>query len=635
MEDDEILNIIRYYCENNKKQALIEYLKKEDIKRSIIRDFNYEDFDTILFMDERYNGIILKYLFDIKGRMILELLYSADERIEIIFEHPKIASKLMKEEWFCNILSIKNIMNEKINFYEHGFFFDYLMKNKDRLHRALTNKNLPNEGKDYLLRNIDIIKHLSVLPSLDKEVLQPLFNRVNFDLCDFKLEDLIKIAEKEVVIPYHLLNDRKFIERVCTCKDILQIRYLFNMLSKSQDISFLEKERKQNYLNELNNGNDMLIDPFDKIYDEINNRKEKLNSNDIFIIVSKTFTECSADLIEHYTHNIFLGYKDKNLLESLVQLSNEYSSNVILDYLFEEYYYNVFIDLNELISFNEKNKMLSEEKYAIYTKLMQIDKMDLKSKKSLFNYLINNYNMMDEFYDDMLFAREEMNRLVANSLITREKLKTKKNKILSALYGVDVYTYDGKNFFGVIKSGEKMVEHDEPHGYSYSIIGKNAVGTFMNPKEIPTFLYEGLKGEQIVHIFPYDSYTRYDRDKGSTDYVRVLMTPDELLDSSGVYNEMLVIEKGNKPSELDVHFPLLQKIALYCYDKIGRKEVKIAKENGVGIVLVDTNQFKLKDTHSVRGVFNEDYTYYLGFNKSDYILERLEKQREEISNKSL
>ena len=108
-----------------------------------------------------------------------------------------------------------------------------------------------------------------------------------------------------------------------------------------------------------------------------------------------------------------------------------------------------------------------------------------------------------------------------------------------------------------------------------------AVGTFMNPKEIPTFLYEGLKGEQIVHIFPYDSYTRYDRDKGSTDYVRVLMTPDELLDSSGVYNEMLVIEKGNKPSELDVHFPLLQKIALYCYDKIGRKEVKIAKENGV------------------------------------------------------
>ena len=634
MQDKSIIDILKDYCLNDDIQNLKSFLRQEKVKRTIICEFNDEDFESILFLDEKYNGTILDALFDRKGKEILELFYSAADRIDSIFKFPIIASRLMKQEWFCNILSIKNIMNKNINSYEHGFFFEYLAKNKDRLYRALLNKNLPNEGKSYLLKNIDITKHLDILKELDKEVLQPLFNRINFDLSDFNIEDLIKILEKYVVIPYYLIDNKKFINKVCTCKDILQIRYLFNLLSKSQDISFLESKRKEEYLKELNNEEETLIYPFNDIYKKINN-SSKLNSNDIFIIIKDSFPDCSDEFIEYYSSVIYAGYKKKVLLDCLKILSNRYASNIMFDYLFEEYYYNIFIDLNELLSFNQQRKIISDEKIAIYSKLAHVDKLDYKSKMSLFNYLLNNYNMMEELYDDMSFAREEMNKQVANSIITKKKLKGKKNKLLSTMYGVDVYTYDGKDFFAVVKSGEKNTDHKEPHGYSYSLIGKNAVGTFMDPNLIPTFLYDGLTSEQIVHIFPFDSYTRYDRDNGSTDYVRVLMTPDELLDTSGVYNEMLVIEKGTEPSELDKHFPQLRKIALYCYDKIRRKDIKIAKENNVGIVLVDTSQFDLKRTHSVRGVFNEDFTYYLGSNRTDYKLEQLDYQRNEINNRSL
>ena len=107
MNDKGIINIIDEYCTNNDIPKLKDYLKQESIKKTIICEFNDDDFDSILFLDEKNNGIIIDSLFDNKGREILELFYSAADRVDLIFEHPIIASKLMNQEWFCRILSIK------------------------------------------------------------------------------------------------------------------------------------------------------------------------------------------------------------------------------------------------------------------------------------------------------------------------------------------------------------------------------------------------------------------------------------------------------------------------------------------------------------------------------------------------
>ena len=111
------------------------------------------------------------------------------------------------------------------------------------------------------------------------------------------------------------------------------------------------------------------------------------------------------------------------------------------------------------------------------------------------------------------------------------------------------------------------------------------------------------------------------------------MTPEELLDSTVTYNEMLVVEKGTKENELDVHFPKLRKIALYCYDKIKKWDVKIAKENGVGIILVDTSKYKLSNNLDLRDVYNKDYIYYNPNDEDYFDNEVYEELRENIKNK--
>lgn len=235
----------------------------------------------------------------------------------------------------------------------------------------------------------------------------------------------------------------------------------------------------------------------------------------------------------------------------------------------------------------------------------------------------------------MAFARELVGTAIKDYSLTHEELQKYKDEKLSSEYGVPVYLMDGKPFFAIAKSGVKPVEY-LPAGHSYSLIGDKGFAVFGDPSHSDTFLYEAddINPRQIVHVFPYDSFTYYQPFKSNSrasDRANMLLTPQQLIEKSGnnpsrSYNEILFLESGNKPLEYADELPKLKKMALYCVDQIREQDVRIAEANGVGIFLIDTSKYELEPAKSCSSFeherFGYDYGYYTGGKK-----EKFEKMR--------
>ena len=104
------------------------------------------------------------------------------------------------------------------------------------------------------------------------------------------------------------------------------------------------------------------------------------------------------------------------------------------------------------------------------------------------------------------------------------------------------------------------------------------------------------------------------------------MDIDELIKNSVEYNEVLILERGTKTTDMDKYIPELKKIALYCYDQIEQEDIEEAKDNNVGIMLINTDKYKLGNNETIRGIDQNNYEYYNGENA-----EKLESIRKDIT----
>ena len=277
------------------------------------------------------------------------------------------------------------------------------------------------------------------------------------------------------------------------------------------------------------------------------------------------------------------------------KLVNEEKSDYIIDYHFEENYYNIMYDLRELLDFYYAgNISIPEDRLYLYQQIANIDNLSGQEKVELHKKL-KNYNMMEVFYDDMAFARKKVRKALKDYAMVRDELESYKDDELSQEYGVDVYNIEDNPFFALVKSGIRA-DDKLPVGHSYSLVGNGCISIFGNVNDSDTFVYDSsdLNPEQVVHIFPRDSYTMYRpfsfTDK-ATNRVEQLIMPDEMLYESKLYNEILILEQGREQTDIDSRIPKLKRIALYCVDQITSKDVEVAKVHNVGIMLINSKKF--------------------------------------------
>lgn len=319
--------------------------------------------------------------------------------------------------------------------------------------------------------------------------------------------------------------------------------------------------------------------------------------------------------------------KDLNEIEKyILKLNGQILSNYIIDYLFEENYYNVMIDIQELLNFYYRgNIVLPEERVEMYNQILHIDELSVDEKKTLFNEMYK-INIVEIFYDDMAYARDIIAESIKGYSLSAETIQEYKDETLSKKYGVDVFNMNGEPFFGIVKTGTHKRDV-LPTAHSYSLIGHEGIAVYGNPKLSDTFLYDAdtFNPDQLVHVFPYDSYTFYhpfEYSETSTKYINNLLTADELVKVSEAYNEILLLEKGDKEVGIEEKIPELKKIALFCIDEIRKQDIEIAKKNNVGIFFVSTKKYVMANKRKVNFSNNINATYF-----DKYSAEKFEAKR--------
>ena len=627
-------------------------------KREIINS-NKQDFLNFLYND--YKGEILNLLDD-EGVELLKKYSYIEDRITYILNYSNYVDLLFNNQKFLDLFlstdiskyyaSLKNLNNKTYDLIVNRC----LELNKDI---NLTGQLISYFNKDYRLKFIDkydypndlIYEMLKRNPKLlGKKILE----KYNIDLTshNISIKGLIDAGKSLAFDEMAKRNGDSFVssdgEIFFLSSDLLNTEVAQKLWNELNVYEYRFLINDANYCGDPTNLNNyakakeeefILNTDYPKIYQNIFNMINKLSNLDSS---SNEYRDIFRNLIRQiqifpneYTNlrELIFNGEFAEAINLITKSLDEKKSDYIIDYHFEENYYNVMYDLRELLEFYYAGNIdIPEDRLYLYQKIVNIDMLSSQEKIELHNEL-KQYNMMEIFYDDMTFARKKVREALKDYAMVKEELVKFKDEELSNEYGVDVYNINDNPFFAIVKSGIRA-EDSLPVGHSYSLVGNGCISVFSGLNSSNTYVYDAsdLNPEQIVHIFPEDSFTLYQpfsfTDK-ATNRVEQLMMPDELLYNKRTYNEVLILEQGKKQTDIDSRIPKLKRIALYCVDKITAKDVEMAKINDMGIMLINSKNYNkgIELPASVyRHLGNDDFNEYMQ-NGASYEIEKHKKNR--------
>lgn len=579
-----ILNYSNYVDFLFNNQKFLDLFLSTDISKyyASLKNLNNKTYDLIvnrcleLNKDVNLIGQLISYFNkDYQLKFIDKYDYPNDLIYEMLKRNPKILGKKILEKYNIDLTSHNISIKGLIDAGKSLSFEDMAKRNGD---------SFVSSGGEIFLLSSDL---------LNTEVAQKLWNELNVYEYRFLINDANYCGDPTNLNNYAKTKEEEFVLNTDYPKIYQNI---FNMINKLSNLDSSSNEYRDIFRN--------LIRQIQIFPNEYTNLRE--------LIFNGEFAE---------TINL--------ITKSL----DEKKSDYIIDYHFEENYYNVMYDLKELLEFYYAGNIdIPEDRLYLYQQIVNIDMLSSQEKIELHNEL-KQYNMMEIFYDDMSFARKQVRKAIKDYSMVKEELVKFKDEELSNEYGVDVYNIEDNPFFAIVKSNINR-EDNLPVGHSYSLVGNGCISVFGTPEYNDTYVYDSsdLNPEQIVHVFPRDSFTMYKPfsfTSNATDRVEQLMMPDELLYNKRTYNEILILEHGRTQTDIDSRIPKLKKIALYCVDQITAKDVETAKIHNIGIMLINSKKYNkgIEMPSSIyRHLGNDDFNTYMS-NGDSYEIEEHKKNR--------
>lgn len=631
----------------------------ESVKKREIINSNKQDFLDFLYND--LSGEILNLLDD-EGVEYLKKYSDITDRITYILNYSNYVDFLFNNQKFLDLFlstdiskyyaSLKNLNNKTYDLIVNrclelnkdvnliGQLISYF--NKDYQLKFIDKYDYPNDliyemlkrnpkllGKKILKKyNIDLTSHnISIKGLVDAG------KSLSFEDMAKRNGDSFVSSDGEIFILSSDLLNTEVAQKLWNELNVYEYRFLINDANYCGDPTNLNnyaKTKEEEFI---------LNTDYPKIYQNIFNMINKLSNLDSS---SNEYRDIFRNLIRQiqifpneYTNlrELIFNGEFAETINLITKSLDEKKSDYIIDYHFEENYYNVMYDLKELLEFYYAGNIdIPEDRLYLYQQIVNIDMLSSQEKIELHNEL-KQYNMMEIFYDDMSFARKQVRKAIKDYSMVKEELVKFKDEELSNEYGVDVYNIEDDPFFAIVKSNINR-EDNLPVGHSYSLVGNGCISVFGIPKYNDTYVYDSsdLNPEQIVYVFPRDSFTMYKPfsfTSNATDRVEQLMMPDELLYNKRTYNEILILEHGRTQTDIDSRIPKLKKIALYCVDQITAKDVETAKIQGIGIMLINSKKYNkgIEMPSSIyRHLGNDDFNTYMS-NGDSYEIEEHKKNR--------
>lgn len=628
----------------NQEPFMLEALKDKRIKEKLI---NSESRYDLIWLVQEMPDEYAYQLFDDEGIKILSQTPELFDKMNgILTCGKKYVNKLFEKPEFCKLVS-DNLDNLKSYLYtieEQGAlkFIKYIQENNPQKLKPLL-INLNKDVQEKVVKEItlptDVLTYciVSLTPKASEYLVNNDFRITS--LRDYSFDDLHQIFSKEFHLKTGLLEDKIFLKKIVSMSNVKDYRFLINALAKANDITEIERLRKDYYTSEMISYNPefKMLEKYCLCYQEIckmidNDNMDSSKLNDVMNKCFNFFGSGQDKWIVGQKIWNYLTSKDKNGLKKFFQEeSNLQISNMIIDYHFEDVPHNFFLDIRQLCNFQLKEgRTLSDEDLSIYQRLSKIDSLSYEEKMLLHQELQKD-NWIDKHYDVFRETKDKAATLIKNQMLNNESVLGYCNLKLTQESGVPIYELDGQDFFALVKSlrvsKDNVLAPKDIYYYvdgsSFSLDGSNKLSTFYNPHEYYNLIYGDFPIEQVIHMYPVDSFSKYDRSFKSKATKRVyeLYTPTELVEKSRDYNEIIIAQNNQRRKDDEVNDNLKNPtiLGIYCYDEITPNDIESAKNLGVGIVVIRTKKYDIQNdnrltmmetlspAYSERHVKNIDY----------------------------
>lgn len=409
-------------------------------------------------------------------------------------------------------------------------------------------------------------------------------------------------------------------------RDILLQNDFFDMLKHSNfsefriNINAVEKyndpliiqSRLAKYYDELINEYDKDRGIF-KYYGEILDNPSLLKSKkrDDFIFNFDVKYAFSPYMDYDNDGNIFFENSDE-LLDKLKSITSLKLSEVIVDAFFCDSIYNVWLNIREMLRYNEKmipsDRIIDKGRVSFYELIFNFDNVSSDDKIELFNkFKDKNINSM--FYDDLRKLKDYAYDRIRDDMFVISNNGDKISNELSKKYGTPVYDLRESKYTMMIRAlGCRYQESTNNSRDCYSIVSDENNEVYQHGNYDNIYGYSSFDNDRVIHMLEMDSFSSDIRDRsGVSRYVNRIMTSKELTNGSNWYSEVDIANRKDDNGKYETMKPDF----VVAYDTIS--DINVIESIRLGIPIVLIKKSLLKDSDRIDTGFKDDVDAYNSF----------------------
>ena len=478
---------------------------------------------------------------------------------------------------------------------------------------------------------------------------------VSFNFSSVNFEDKIRLLEEgfsdETIIKlivdfdvnaksHFFLNDKRAIylyKKVNGFTNLIRsgVRFSRDILLQND---FFDKLKHSNFsefrrnINAVEKYNDPLIiqSKLSKYYDELINEYDK--DRGIFKYYGNVFDNpnlLKENMRDDFIFNfdvryVFTSYIDYNddgklvlknsdeLLDKLKNITSLKLSEVIVDALFCDNIYNVWLNIREMLRYNNSmsssDRIINGERVSFYELIFDFDNVSSDDKIELFNkFKDKSINFM--FYDDLRKLKNYAYDKIKDDMFVISNNDDKINDEFSKKYGTTIYDLRDSKYTMMVRTlGCRYQEGTNNSRDCYSIISDENNEVYEHGNYDNIYGYSFFDNDMVIHMLEKDSFSSDISDRsGVSRYVNRIMTSKELTNGSSWYSEVDIANKKDDNGK----YKTMKPDFIIAYDFVSDLNVIESKRLGIPIVLIKKSL--LKDSDRIYTGFNDDVDIYNSF----------------------
>ena len=457
--------------------------------------------------------------------------------------------------------------------------------------QRLTEEEYQNMIKDKQMKNEQLLEIIRKCPF--NEVLSDFFMNDNRNMMIFNAlskKDILDLLGRKISFPRSILNSTKLFHSL-KAPSIITFRNNINILMNNYGFVEIEKQVLDYYLDILKkyNSKSKIFTTYEEFYSGQSGQY-------------KTSLIDNSDLLMNYRI-----LQNNNDLESLQRITSHIISNIIVDYLFKDNYYNVIANIREMLRYISKTKkiLLSAKSLEMYMRVIDLDEIDNEEKIAFFHSL-KNKKVEKIYYDDLQRLKKHSYNEISKSLFQIDS-GAKKDSLLSSKYQCDIYDLRNQDYYLIIRTLSHPIDLNLQKKYEcYSLISNENNSFYHFSDKCFIYGYNHIPIKRIAHVFEHDSFSSTGHNHQVSPYINRIMTKEELVNSSGKYSEIGISNSNEEDS--------LKPAYIIAIDTITLDIVNESKRLNIPILLL---QEKRKNKQVLKALDDINYTYAYSIHKEN------------------